>query len=520
MSLFTTIQTMNRLSLMVAASVALVFAGCDLSPQTYDTVTPDQFYQTEGEFRAAVVPVYNQLDALGDGQYWWDSQVSTDEGIVPTRGQDWDDNGVWRRLHTHSWTPTDPAAGNAWGDAYTGVARANTVLDNLENTSTDLGDTVDEFHAEVRTLRAFYYYTLMDLFGGVPIVTAPAADPDDPPSGTTRQAVFDFIETELSESIPDLPLERSGTNTGRVTAGVARAMLANMYLNAEVFTGEVTESGLQPGEPMYQEAIDEVDAILDSGVYSLADDFFQNFALDNHTSPEIIFAVQHVSEGGPEFNYHSKTLHYNQFPQGCCNGLATLASSYNTFEDADVRKDMFLVGQAHNLFTGEPASTREGDPLIFTEDVPLTGASEGDGIRPVKWPVDPSDASGGFQNDYAFFRLAEMYLIKAEALYRLNGPNQQTLDLINDLRERVFDPEERIEMGDVSSRGGWEAVLLDARGRELHSEAKRRQDLIRFEEFTTGTWEHKEQSEPWRVLFPVPQSELDSNPNLTQNAGY
>jgi len=511
----TTIQRKYRLILFsVVASAVLVLSGCDLSPETFNTTTPEQFYQTEDEFRAAVVPVYNQLGSISQGQYWWNSEVSTDEAIVPTRGQDWDDNGVWRRLHTHSWTPTDPAAGGAWSSAYTGIARANTVLSNLEQSSLDQG-TLDEFGAEVRALRAFYYYTLMDMFGGVPIVTAPAADPDNPPSDTTRRGVFGFIETELRESISNLPLERTGANTGRMTKGAARAILANMYLNAEVFRGEVTESGLQRAEPMYQEAVTEVDAIIDSGVYSLASDFFLNFALDNHTSPEIIFAKQNVDQGGPGLGYHFKVLHYNQWPSGCCNGLATLPGSYDTFSEEDLRKDMFLEGRAENLYTGEPAFNREGEPLIFTKEVPLTGASEGAGIRPYKWPVNPSNNTGSFRNDYAFFRLAEMYLIKAEALWRMNGPNQESVELINRVRERAFDPDQPISESDLS-----EQFFLNERMREFHSEAKRRQDLIRFGQFTSGAWDHKDESEPHRVVFPIPQSEIDSNPNLTQNAGY
>ena len=506
-------------ALLMLAAALLVLPGCDLDPQTYDTVTPDIFYQTESEFLAAVVPVYNQLDAIAEGHYWWDSQISTDESIVPTRGTDWDDNGAWRRLHTQTWTTTDPAAENPWTDAYTGIARANNVLANLENSSTEL-ESAAEFTAELRALRAFFYYTLMDLYGGVPIVTAPETDADNPPSDTTRQAVFNFIETELQAALPDLPAERTGNETGRMTAGAVHAILANMYLNAEVFTGEVTASGLQRGAPMYEEAIAEADAVLNSGVYQLADDFFLNFAINNGESPEIIFALQQVADGGPGLGYGFKTLHYNQWPQGCCNGLATLPDSYDTFDDADLRKGMFLEGRAQNFYTGEPALNRQGAPLIFTKNVPLSGASEGDGIRPLKWPVDPSDPNGDQQNDYAFFRLAEMYMIKAEALYR-QGNTAGALDLINQMRARAFDPPQPLTMDDVSSAGGMEQLLLDERMREFHSEAKRRQDLIRFGQFTSSTWAHKNPTEPYRVLFPFPQSQIDaSDGNLNQNPGY
>ncbi len=508
MNFASTTWTRGRLALTLTVLAVFVLQGCDLDAETFSAVTPDNFFQTSDEFLAAVVPVYNQLGSLANGQYWWNSQVSTDEGIIPTRGQDWDDNGVWRRLHSHEWTATDPAPANAWGDAYTGIARANSVIDNLQNTETDVAGA-EEFEAELRTLRAFFYYTLMDLFGNVPIVTDPATDPDNPPANASRTEVFDFIEQELTQSIPNLPEQQSADNTGRVTQFAARAILANMYLNAEVFRGE----------PMYEQAIEEADAVINSGYYDLASDFFQNFAIDNHTSPETIFAVQFVGQGGPDFGYHTKTLHYNQFPQGCCNGLATLGSSYDTFDDEDIRKDMFLEGQAFHVFTGEPVNDRQGNPLVFTKDVPLTGASEADGIRPMKWAADPNDPSGGFQNDYAFFRLAEMYMIKAEALYRL-GREGEVLEWVNLVRERAFDSPQPVTMSDVSAEGGMDQFLLNERMREFHSEAKRRQDLIRFGQFTDGTWEHKDVSPATNVLFPIPQGQIDANPNLQQNPGY
>ena len=515
MTSYTTMQKMNRLILLVAAATALALSGCDLSPETFDTISPEEFYQTEEEFRAAVVPVYNQIGEVALSWYWWGSQVSTDETILPTRGQDWDNNGVFRRLHRHEWTPTDNVAFNPWGDAYTGVARANSVLSNLEKSTLD-ESTLSEFRAEVRMVRAYFYYALMDLYGGVPITTAPAADPDNPPSDTTRRAVFNFIETELKESLPNLPLERSGANTGRATKGAARALLANMYLNAEVFKGEVTENGLQRAEPMYEEAVEQADAVINSGVYELADDFFLNFVPENHKSPEHIFAVQYVGSGGPGFRFNHRLIHWNQWPAGCCNGMAATPTSYDTFDSLDTRREMFLTGPQFNLYTGEPVFTRQGDRLVFTKDVPLSGASQSDGYRPLKWPVDPSDDSPWQQpNDYAIFRLAEIYMIKAEALWRMNGPNQESVDLMNRVRERAFDQNQPIDAGDLS-----EEFFLDERTREFHSEAKRRQDLIRFGEFTPGTWAHKNVSDPYRVLFPVPQSQLDSNPNLTQNPGY
>lgn len=511
-------------------------SGCtDLTLEPYGQVTPDQFYSTEAEFEAAIAPVYAQLRTY-QWAYHEISQISTDETIIPTRGTDWDDGGIWRRLHQHAWTPTDPYVAGAWGDAYTGVARANSVLANLANTTTEL-EQAPQFTAELRTLRAWFYYILMDIYGNVPIVTKPALERTQPPTTAPREEVFQFIVTELKASIPELPTEPDAF--GRVSKGVARAILANMYLNAAVFT-EGDPSAISSdsynscasvqleGGNACQLAIEQVDAILNSGVYSLADNYFKNFMVDSHTSPEIIFSVGYVTEPGRGWSYHMRILHYNMIPETPWNGWATLAETYKSFDDADQRKNMFLTGNVYNepnsgcygsnCFSDESSGlveNRSGSPLTFDLQVPLTGASEGDGARVLKWEIDPDQVGGDADNDVAIFRLGEMLLIKAEALWALNGPNAISADLINRLRARVFDPPQPISAADVTAD-----FLLDARLHELMNELRRRQDLIRFGQFTSGTWAHKDASEPHRVLMPIPQGQIDANPNLTQNPGY
>ncbi len=528
--------------LLLTVSVLLALSGCtDLTLDPYGQVTPDQFYSTEAEFRAAIAPVYAQLRTY-QGAYHEISQISTDETIIPTRGTDWDDGGIWRRLHQHQWTAVEPYVAGAWGDAYTGVARANSVLANLANSTTEL-EKAAQFKAELRTLRAWFYYILMDIYGNVPIVTKPALERTQPPTTDPREEVFQFIVSEIKASIPDLPT--TPPQFGRMSKGAARAILASMYLNAAVFTegnyqnistdsyNSCADVQLEGGNAC-QLAIEQVNAILNSGVYRLADNYFKNFMVESHTSPEIIFPVGYVSQPGRGWNYSMRVLHYNLIPQTPWNGWATLAETYKSFSDADVRKDMFLRGQMYeepnsgcygnNCFSDVSSGKEEnrgGLPLVFDLTVPLTGASEGDGVRVLKWEIDPNQVGGASGNDMTIFRLAEMYLIKAEALWALNGPNQQTLDLINKVRARAFDPPQPITMDEVAERGGWEQVLLDARLRELIDELRRRQDLIRFGKFTSGSWAHMpDVNDHFRVLMPIPQGQIDANPNLVQNPGY
>ena len=514
------------LLLLATAPLTLTLQGCtDLDEETFGAVTPDNFYSTEAEFVAALAPVYANLRDV-QWSYWWLNETSTDELIIPVRGTDWDDGGVHRQLHQHTWDPTHGELNGAWGFAFTGIARANTVLDNLANSSTELAQK-DAFNAELRTLRAFYYYALMDLFGGVPIVESPALDPKNPPARNTRAEVFAFIESELNAAMPTLIPVATGSNYGRVTQGAARAILANMYLNSEVYTGTVSTSGLAKGQARWQDAVNMADAILNSGSYNLATNYFENFAAANQGSPENIFIATYKAKGGLGFAYAMRTLHYNQIPQSPWNGFSTLASAWNTFSEQDARKRMFLVGQQYEgpnsgctgqdcFATGDPLEDRQGNPLVFTPEVPITGATESNGIRILKFELDPNQTGGDQGNDFPIFRLGEIYLIKAEALNEL-GRTPEAVQVVNVIRQRAGDTP--LNPADFNQASFRDQILVE-RLHELIGEAKRRQDLIRHGRFTAGTWEHKQASAGYRVIYPVPQAQLDANPNLQQNPGY
>ncbi|MEM1268865.1 MAG: RagB/SusD family nutrient uptake outer membrane protein [Bacteroidota bacterium] len=520
-------RTSKLLGLVLVVPLLLSVQGCtDLDEEVFSAVTQDNFYNTDGEILSALAPIYSQLrDMLWN--YHNMSEHTSDEIMVPTRGGDWGDGGSWRALHQHSWDAFHPNVEGAWNDAYTGVARANVVLANL-------GDSPNPaLVAEIRMLRGFYYYQLMDFYGGVPIVTDPAVDPDNPPARNTRKEVFDFVESELLAAIPDLPATRPPAEYGRVTRGAAQAILANMYLNAQVFTAEPSASGLSGGTAMWQKTVDMANDIMNSGVYTLSENYFDNFAVDNQNSPENIFVVPLLNvDRDLALTFNMRQLHYNMHPNTPWNGFTTLAEHYNSFSDTDERKNMFLIGQqfadpngscvGNQCFSsGEALTDRQGLPLVFTEEIgDIENANEREGVRVLKWEMDPGMFDGGSENDYAFFRLGDVMLMKAEALNELNGPNQESIDLINTIRERVFDPAEPIALADFGSREALRDYILAERGREMMNEARRRQDLIRIGGFT-APWAFKEAgSEPFRVVFPVPQSQIDANPSLVQTPGY
>lgn len=509
------------------ALLILAPACTDLTETPQSAITPENFYRNEDEVIGGLASVYAQLRTTDD-EYWNTSEISTDELIVPTRGQDWYDNGKWLDIHGQTFTPTSPAGldniNSAWVNMFQGVARANVVLNGIANTNFASKATVT---SELRVLRAWYYFLLMDMFGGVPIATDPsiAARPQ-----ASRDSVFRFIENELKASRADLPTTWPSVMNGRITQGAVDAMLASLYLNAQVFTGTVSATGLAPGTARWADAVTEANLVINSGVYQLATDanvtctpkpgcgWRSNFTADNYKSPEIIFAVKYLNQSGLGLNFLMRTLHYNQYDSPApWNGYATLADTYASFDANDQRKQIFLVGPQINLVTGQPAKDRQGNPLIFTPDIPnVTAATEGQGVRIDKWPIDPAHVQQDNGNDYAWFRLSEMYLIRAEANNELGNTALAIADL-NLIRAHAFSPPQPTT---AVTQQQLRDAILNERLFEFTWEGKRRQDLVRAGKFTSGTWYAKTTSTPFRVLFPIPQTQMETNPQLVQNPGY
>jgi len=521
----------------LGALLLVPLQGCtDLAEVPSSAITPSTFFNNAAEVVAGLAGVYAQLRSTTDNNdYYSLSEVTTDEMVVPTRGQDWYDNGTWLELHGQTWSPTSPGTASfqttAWNTAMAGVARANLLLEALPRVHA-VPDSAG-IKAEARTLRAFYYYLLMDLFGGVPIATETDIKPRP---RSTRAALFNFIESELLAARADLPFTRNAANAGRVTKGAVDAILANMYLNAGVFTKDTAGTGatqikaaaynscagvlVAGGLDACQAAVNRVDSILASGVYQLADTFAKNFRPDNNLSPENIFVVKFIDADGLGLNFVMRSLHYSQFTPEPWNGFATLAQTYNAFDSLDQRRKIFLVGLQKNLETGvdvceRPGCAKGAPRLNFTTSIAnVTRATEAEGARMYKWPIDPKHVAQNNGNDFAYFRLAEMLLIKAEAEGEgaTGNPPDAPLTLVRRVRARSVPQPDTLS---VVNR----AVILRERLFELTGEAKRRQDLIRHGQYTQP-WQFKAAGADYRVLMAIPHTKIDANPMLTQNPGY
>jgi len=526
-----------KASIGAAGLVALLVPlhGCtDLGESPPSLITPRNFYSSESEAVAALAGIYAQLRSTApEGQIYDANEISTDEEVVPKRGNDWDDGGQWIDLHNMTWTPTSQATLNffngAWNNPYAGIARANLFLVAVKNAtfSNKVG-----YVAEVRALRAFYYYILMDFFGGVPIVTDTGLVKH---ARSTRREVFDFIEKELIAARDSgLPATRDAGDNGRFTKSGADAILANMYLNAGVFTKDsagvggisATTYNSCAGIPVSgnpdacQAALAAANRILNSGYYRLADSFPQNFRADNSKSPENIFVVKFIAADGLGLDLAMAILHYNQYaPLTPWNGFAIQAQTYNAFDSTDKRRQVVLIGRQRDVLTGALVNDRAGSPLIFTDTIhDIHAATEGEGGRIYKWPVDPAHVQQNSGNDFAWFRLGEIYLIKAEIENELGNVALATalVDSLRARRDTVAAPLVTVNR----------PVILRERLFELLGEGKRRQDLIRFGAYTTRLDDPSlvgGKSAPaadYYVLAPIPQTQIDANPLLCQNPGY
>jgi hypothetical protein len=345
-------------------------------------------------------------------------------------------------------------------------------------------------------------------------------------ANVSRDSIFRFVESELNASRTLLPVSQTAANKGRVTRSVADAILASLYLNAQVFSGTVTAAGLTKGPQKWQQAIDAADRVINSGQYSLATDWKKNFTTDNHDSPENIFYINESASPSLGLSIAMRGLHYNMLSPEPWNGFAMIADTYRAFDPADERRSVILVGQQFSYNTGAAVKDRSGNPLIFTDTIgDVTKAAENEGARLMKFPPLPGASNGdSHPNNYPFYRLAEMYLIKAEALNEL-GQLGPALAQANIVRSRHFTPAKPMVAADQASA---RTAIYNERLFEFAGEAKRRQDMIRYGSFTSA---HKMCSAPivgctkaptegFRILFPIPATQMQTNSLLKQNPGY
>lgn len=517
----------TRIKSLSVCFTIVVLSGCSLEEDVYSIYTPETFYANDAQVLSSLSGIYrNFAQTTGMGVEYRCLELPGDQVVVHEKIQGWWGGANFAELMEHTWTENHGYIAGTWDSYFKTVGQTNALIASLEASSLTESEVAGSI-AELRSLRAYAYFFLMDLFGNVPVFTLPKVDPLNLPTQNTRSEVFDFVTTELQEALVDLPTKAAaGTGYyGRFTKEAAQALLASIYLNAEVYTGSAQND----------KAIEFADYVINSGAYSLLPEYFDNFKYDNDNNNEFIFGAVYSPDiaGGIGHPLVQKVLPGIQgglfgLPYTPQNGFGTRPSILALYEDGDVRKDMFIpYGDLIDPRNGEvvmverivpdnnsnlyvEGKSAEG-PVPYTI-IPATGIRlqpMNAGIKWVKWGLDPNTNGGNAGNDIAFIRYADVLLTKAEALAR-NGDLGSAVILVNQVRERSnAAPLGSLTLDDI----------LDERGRELAFEMVRRRDLIRFGKFG-DPWEFKEASEPFRTIYPIPKTALESNSNLKQNPGY
>lgn len=493
---------------------------------------------------------------------------SSDESLVPTRGGDWDDNGVWRVIHAHTWNANH-------GQILSVFNGLNKI--NFDATNVLAFNPSKQQAAEAKFLRALSLYYLLDLYGQYP-VRNPGDNLLNAPVVKSGTAAAQFIIDELNAALPDLP---TAANPGQATQIAAKTLLIKCYLNRGAWLNKASPTF---ADADMQQAITLGNQIISSGQYSYMNEYFKNFDVNNGSSTENIFTYVNTSgvnanNSGPQARWEM-TMHYNQYvpkaPNAGWNGFSTVSDFYNSFgttarptvatSDAyrvngffsgigannnpdtsiDSRlggryypgvtnvsgiKPGFEIGQQYDE-SGNALKDRKTppNPLAFdpkiASDMKETGANlEVTGIRVIKYPPDFSDPAGKYfqgpsGNDIVIMRYSDVVLMVAEAKLRAASPDVAgAIALVNGLRAaRKTTPVTGLTLVNTSNLYDPNTLLAE-RGRELYWESVRRTDLIRFGMYLKP-WQYKPTDDPKYLLFPIPSQALAANPNLKQNPGY
>jgi len=532
-------------------------------------VTPNSLYtenvfpKTDAEFQSVMGTIYTSLRGHYSLAYWFAQELSSDEAILPVYGGNWFDGQGYIQLHRHDWNKDHGWITTVWNDANSIAGLCNQTMYIFKNAPE--GESKNTAMAELKTLRAYAYWELLDMFGNVPLDTiypSPGVQ-----AKATRAEVYNFVVSELKAALPFLKTTTGSATYGKVTAWMANALLAKTYLNAEVYAGTAK----------YNECIAACDAIISSGNFAVeprASYLSQFYPTNGPSFKEFIFAIPYDPSTNNGYLYHARydlnrnlgikyrysgstpgSYSFNQIilNQTTGNGLinarpsgprATLSSFYNSYfraDAADIRRDQWLVG---NQFwsDGSPMmvrTTKKGYDQFYT------GADGGDaytyqlyidsvitarqtlvsidlgndeiawnmGIRNIKFYPDANSSSRNQSNDAPIFRYSDILLMKAEAILRggTATAGHTPLSLVNMVRNnRTTSP-------------AWTSVTLDdlyaERAREFTWECWRRNDMIRFGKYENA-YGFKSNADTYRRIFPIPTQAMNTNPKLVQNPGY
>jgi hypothetical protein len=418
------------------------------------------------------------------------SEVSTDMAYN-TGGAE---NLYLQEFVNFTWSPsTGNFRDDVWAPHYRAVRDANLVLENVNNVQ-GLSDASKKLYiAEAKTLRAFSYDVLRLWFGGVPLRKSSADEAQK--ARATDDEMKQFIESEYLASIADLPAPGKEEAYSRINKGVVYAMLTKFYLNTK----------------QWQKAADAAKSVMDLGYYSLFTDYTKMFRVENEGNKEMILVKPARNENG----------YGNWFSAGALPPGFKTSSTIPEFVWTTSMANFATQYRLRTKFTSsfDPQDARLG--LIIRNYTNTSGAQitlGTDDARSLKY-WDNATLGNNSGNDVPVFRYADILLSRAEALNELNGPSQEAISLVNEVRKRAKVAE--LQLSNFKTKEELRAHILKERSWEFYSEGKSREDYIRHGVFISAATDRKVQNPVNdRLVFPIPQAETDANKLCVQNQGY
>lgn len=544
----------TRITYYIIGLFSILMIGCTkLEDNSYSLIISEDFEPTAEDLSSLVGTAYgNWRECL----FSWDNyirimELTADESVIPARLNGWVDGGKYRILHEHKWTDDDSHVDNNWNTFYAGINNCNRVIYQIESGIVPVTDGKESTIAELKLLRASYYYMLCDFYGNIPIITQYDVPDGFLPEQSTRKEVFNFIIQEIKDNMSLLSIQNGGIMYGRFNQWGAWALLAKMYINAEVYTGT----------PMWNECIEACNKIIESRLFDLDATQKDVFAVQNENAKEMIFTIPFDNKYINDFGITSifiqslqpanqATFNLNEAPYG---GVCATPQFINTFDKDDARyQENWFKGDQYSA-SGElllcTMGAYSGKPLSYINEVPSIAESEEvHGFRLGKFEIEMGSRKQQ-SNDWPLLRYADVLMMKAECLLRL-GQADEAAKLVTQVRARNFKGEYAVggahdkatvtgadlqkgscyDYGRRDNRvphtfeGGSDIKygrMMDELGWEFSQEARRRQDMIRFGAYTTKSWfSHDASKQDFRTILPIPRNQLEKNTNLKQNTGY
>ena len=536
-------------NILLAGSLCLVIfsVSCTkLKDTSYTDIVASAYTPTQDDIGSLVGPAYTNWRPLlmsNATGYYITEEIAADELAVPAKPYGFVDGGLHRRMHEHKWTSEQAHMQDLWTTTYAGITNCNRLVYQVQSgvIPTDTA-TKASLLAELRVLRASYYYVLCDNFGNVPLVQQFDVPAGFLPDQNTRLDIYNFIVSEITASLPALNDKSDVTTYGRFNnKWAANALLAKIYLNAVVYSGQ----------QQWAKCIAACDAVINSGKFILEPVQKDVFKAQNQNSKEIVWAIPlDETYAGGFFEAAWTMSPQNQFTyntkSGGYGGLNAIPQFIDTYDKSDKRyTEGWMMGQQYSS-SGDALKcaygTLVGQPLVYVNECPgIDSTQEIHSFRINKFEIASGSSPTSMNNDFPFFRYADMLMMKAECLLR-TGDADGAAKLVTQVRTRSFTSNPALATVTGAQLNGptvykyglknhftstTETVadipygrMLDELGWEFAAEAHRRQDMIRFGVFTSKSWLSHSPNGATKSIFPIPLQELNKNTKLKQNPGY